>query len=96
MSVVHIVAHIELKPEFKEELTPIFRALVDGSRAEAGNVSYLLTESLENPASLTVIECWESPEAITTHGNTPHFQAFAKAMEGKATKLEIIQLKKLM
>lgn len=90
---IRIVAEIELKPEFKAQLLPLFKELTEKSRAEDANISYDFTESLEKPAHFFVIENWASAEGIEKHGATPHFQAFVKGIEGKANKLVITQLK---
>ena len=95
MSDIRIVAELELKPGFKAELMPVFKTLVEGSRAEAGNSEYDLNESLENPNHLFFIETWSSEEAITVHSATPHFQDFVRAIEGKAEKLVITKAKVL-
>lgn len=90
---IRIVAELELKPEFKAQLMPVFKELVEKSRAEAACISYDFTESLEKPAHFFVIENWADAAGIEKHGATPHFQTFAKAIDGKANKLVITQLK---
>lgn len=89
MSEIRIVAEIELMPEFKDELAPIFRELIKGSRAEAGNIEYDFTEKLDVPCHYFIIETWASAAAIEEHNTTPHFQAFVKALDGKIKKLVI-------
>ena len=96
MSTVRIVAELVLKPGMKEELMPIFTNLVAGSRAEAGNIEYELTESLKNPDHLFVIETWKNMEAIEFHGTTPHYLAFRSAIDGKTEKRVAVQLKHLL
>lgn len=96
MSEISIVAHIDLKPGRRAALMPVLAALVEGSRAEAGNISYELTARLDNENALTVLERWASRQAIDQHGQSPHFQAFVKAIEGQADRLEIIELGKIM
>lgn len=95
METVRIVAELEIKPEFKNELMPVFKTLVEGSRAEPGNRGYDMIEDLENSAHFFVIETWASKAAIEEHNASPHFQAFAKAIDGKALKLSITQAKTL-
>lgn len=95
MSEIRIVAELEVKPECRAELLPVMEKLVAGSRAEPGNRTYDLTESLDNPCLFFVIETWASAEAIEEHNASAHFQAFAAAVEGKAVKLNITKLKTL-
>ncbi len=96
MSTVRIVAELLLKAGAKEELLPIFEKLVVGSRAEAGNIEYELTESLNNPDHLFVIETWKNLEAIELHGTTAHYLAFRSAIDGKTEKRVAVQLKHLL
>ncbi len=95
MSEIRIVAELDLKPGCRDDLIPILRALVEGSRAEAGNKAYNLTEDLEKPGHFFVVETWASAKAIEEHNATPHFQAFVRAIDGKSEKLAITKLKNL-
>lgn len=95
MSEVRIVAEIEVRPDDLEGLRPAFKALVEGSRAEAGNRAYDLTQDLENPCRFFVIETWASAEAVAEHNASPHFLAFGKAVEGKTAKRNVTRLKNL-
>lgn len=95
MSEISIVAEIELKPEFREELMPTLKELVHRSREEEANIKYELTESMEKSGHFFVLECWKSAEGIEKHNVTPHFQAFAAAIQGKADKLVITKLNKI-
>lgn len=93
---IRIVAEMLLKPGCREALLPTLRALVDGSRAEPGNSMYDLTESLDNPDHLFVIETWASEAAIAEHNASPHFQAFVRAIDGKTEKMTVSKLKLLL
>lgn len=55
-----------------------------------------MTFNLENADHLFVIEAWASEEAIAEHNASPHFQAFVKAIDGKAEKLTVNKLKQLL
>lgn len=90
---IRIVAEVELKAGARDALMPVLQALVKGSRAEAGNKEYILTESLERPGHFFVIEEWASEQAIEEHNATPHFTAFVAAIDGKTDKLAITKLK---
>ena len=93
MSEIRIVAELDIKPGQRETLMPVLEKLVAGSRAEAGNRMYDLTENRDNPNHLFVIETWASEQAIAEHNATAHFQAFVAAIEGKVNKLVITKLK---
>jgi quinol monooxygenase YgiN len=68
-----IVAKSNLKPGNAEIFKATAKPLIDGSRAEAGNISYDLFEDVKNPNVLTFIEKWKDDAAIEFHNNTPHF-----------------------
>lgn len=88
-----IVAHVTVKPEYKDEVTRAFKAVVDGTRKEPGNISYELLENVADPLKFTFVEVWKSQEAIDAHNQTAHFLDFVKAVDGKAD-LEVFILKK--
>lgn len=89
-----IVATLDVKPEFLEELLPAFEKVIAATRAEEGNVAYNVFESTDNPNSFTFVEVWKSKEAIDAHNASEHFAEFAKAVEGKADlKVSVLKRK---
>ncbi|MDD4702526.1 MAG: putative quinol monooxygenase [Desulfovibrio sp.] len=95
MSEIRIVAEMEVLPEHRDALMPVLQALVDGSRGEAGNISYELTQDLSNVYRFFVIETWASQQAIDEHNVTPHFRTFVAFTEGKLKHMSINLLKKV-
>lgn len=89
MNELKIVATIVAKAEFKEDILNTLRTVTDGTRKEAGNVSYTLHENTQNPLQFTILEVWKSQDAIDFHNQTPHFQAFKEAIDGKIDSLSI-------
>jgi quinol monooxygenase YgiN len=87
-----IVANVTVQPEFKDVLLQAFQKVVDGTRKEAGNISYNLYEDTSNPLRFTFVEIWKSQSAIDSHNNSDHFKEFAATVEGKA-ELEVSILK---
>jgi quinol monooxygenase YgiN len=79
-----IIATLTAQPEFKDELWAAVEAVVKGTRQETGNISYNVYIDTANPLKWTFIENWKSQAAIDSHNASEHFQAFAKAVEGKA------------
>lgn len=79
-----IVAHLTLMPEFKDEITEAFAALVEGTRNEPGNVSYVLYQHTDDPLKFTFVEEWASQDAIDAHNGSDHFKAFSQIVDGKA------------
>ncbi len=87
-----IVAHVTVKPEFQNEVSKAFEAVVEGTRKEEGNVSYILYQHTDNPLKYTFVEVWKSQAAINSHNTSAHFQEFAKSIDGKAD-LEVYTMK---
>ncbi len=54
-----------------------FLELIDGlgkaSRAEEGNIEYVLHKDVKEASTYCLIERWKDQEAIDIHNNTPHF-----------------------
>jgi len=90
---LNIVAHVTVKPEYKDVMLKAFQAVVEGTRKEPGNVSYVLYEHIDNPLKFTFVEVWKSQDAINAHNSSAHFQEFAKTVDGKA-ELEVYTMKK--
>ena len=47
--------------------------LVEASRAEEGNIEYVLHKKVDDPLTFCLIEKWKDQAAISYHNNTPHF-----------------------
>ena len=69
------------------------RKLVEGSRAESGNVAYELLEDSDDANHLFFLETWASDEALQNHNQTPHFQEFMELARGKTRENRITRLK---
>lgn len=67
------VARIAVKPEHKQAFMELAREFVALNRLEAGNISYKLYESLDNPCIMTFIEAWADAEALSQHLQSEHF-----------------------
>jgi quinol monooxygenase YgiN len=57
-------------------------ALIAGSRAEPGCISYRLYESRETPGEVIFVEEWASRQSLDEHFTTPHFTTFVNAVAG--------------
>ena len=80
-----IVATLTVKNEAdKADLENALHRVVDGTRTEEGNISYVLHQDINNPMTYIIFEVWKSQEAIEIHNQTPHFRAFVEAVGGKA------------
>ncbi|HCX62357.1 putative quinol monooxygenase [Sedimentibacter sp.] len=56
-----------------EEAIELYRELVLETRREDGCISYSLFRDVKNASILTMIEEWESKEALDAHMKTEHF-----------------------
>lgn len=76
------------------EMVKALHQVVDGTRTEEGNISYVLHQDINNPMTYIIIEVWKSQEAIDYHNQTPHFLAFVEAVKDK-TILSVNTMKKV-
>lgn len=70
---IRIVARNYPAPEHQEAILALARELVDKSRLEAGCRSYGLYQDVDHPELLTMLEEWESREALDRHMQSEHF-----------------------
>jgi len=59
-----------------------FSKLVPLVLKDPGTLGYMVCQAVDDPSKLIVIEQYESREALTYHGGTPHFKAFGQATRG--------------
>lgn len=98
---VHVIAFITVKPEHREELIKIFNANVPNVLAEDGCIQYTLTTDTDSDIDiqtkdenvLTVIEKWESKEALQAHLAAPHMDQYRTDTEGMTDGLDLRVLK---
>ncbi|MDR0995921.1 MAG: antibiotic biosynthesis monooxygenase [Tannerella sp.] len=87
-----IVAHVTVKKAEQAAVEKAFQDVVAATHKDAGNIDYNLYQDVKDPLKYTFIEYWKSQSAINAHNASPAFQAFTKAIKGKAT-LEAYTLK---
>ncbi|MDE0969009.1 MAG: putative quinol monooxygenase [Octadecabacter sp.] len=88
MSVVHVIAILSAKPGKRSAVLSIFNANITTVLAEEGCIVYEATIDAENsgpgkasfgPDTFVVVEKWSSMDALKTHSNSAHMQAFGAA-----------------
>lgn len=84
-----IIATLVAKESHKDEVRSALTAVVDGTRKEPGNISYILHQDITNPLKYTIIEVWKNQEAINHHNKSEHFLAFAQSIKDKVESLSI-------
>src|SRR5215212_8035399 len=72
---------IDVKPEHTAEFIASMLANARGSRAEPGNLRYDVLRSTDDPNHFTLYEVYRDDAAMAAHRETPHFQAWAAAVE---------------
>ncbi|NLM83156.1 MAG: antibiotic biosynthesis monooxygenase [Clostridiales bacterium] len=71
---VYVVAVNYVKEGCLDEFLAIGRTLVEETnKNDAGCVSYGMYQDTQNPLVVTVLEQWESEEALQNHLNSRHF-----------------------
>lgn len=71
---IAICAPLVIKEGSLQQAIDTLTPMIEQSREEAGNISYQLFQSQEDPNTIMFIEFWKDQEAIDIHGSTEHFQ----------------------
>ncbi|MET4050212.1 MULTISPECIES: putative quinol monooxygenase [unclassified Rhodococcus (in: high G+C Gram-positive bacteria)] len=75
---IFIVVQFETKPEWTERWPGHVAGFTANTRAEAGNLWFEWSRSLEDPSVYVLLEAFRDDEAGGAHVNSDHFK---KAME---------------
>ncbi|WP_167145182.1 putative quinol monooxygenase [Actinomyces sp. ZJ308] len=70
---IRIVATFHVRPDAVEEFRVLAAELVEGSRAEEGNVAYDLCVARDDATSFVVLETWRDDAAVDAHNASEHF-----------------------
>lgn len=70
-SPVRVLAFLEAKEGKRDELLSILVSIVEPSRKEEGNISYVLNSSTENPNEIMFDEVWSSKDTFVKHYESP-------------------------
>jgi quinol monooxygenase YgiN len=81
MLVIH--ASMPLKPERRDEALDQIADLAETVREEEdGVLDYRATTDVNDPNVVRFLERYEDEQALATHSQTDHYQAFAEALPG--------------
>ncbi len=94
---IHVIASVKVKPGRRDEFLEIFKSNVPFVRKEAGCIEYVPTIDINaglppqtmDIDSVTVIEKWESLEALSNHLATPHMVAYKEQTKDMVEGLSI-------
>ncbi|MDT8861074.1 antibiotic biosynthesis monooxygenase [Alkalihalobacillus sp. MEB130] len=90
MVVIH--AYLHVLPEKRSLFLEQVQSLIEGSKAEEGNITYHLYEDTEVKAKFIMVEEWKDEAAVAFHNETEHFKHFGSiASEYFAAPPEVLQ-----
>ncbi len=83
---IHVIASIKIKQDAADAFIDIFKANIPNVLREKGCLGYEPAQDIPtglpiqkiDPAVITVIEKWESPEALNAHLAAPHMVEYQK------------------
>lgn len=75
------IAILKAKPHQHETLRQSLLGLIAPTRAEPGNLDYVLFELRDEPGTFYMREAFADQAALDAHFATPHFQAFAAEID---------------
>lgn len=99
---VHVIATIEIAPGKRDEYLELFAQLVPKVRAEQGCLAYGPTVDVDSGITVqtplrdnvvTVVEQWDSLDALGAHLTAPHMGEYKEAVKGivVALTLQVLQ-----
>lgn len=83
-----VIARAEFDPARLDELQPALDAMMRATWEESGCLSYSMAIESRTAGVATIVERWESVEALKAHFATPHMAAFNAAIAGAVTSID--------
>ena len=77
-----LVVRIRVKPEHVSDFIEATLKNHAGSIEEPGNLRFDVLQSETDPTSFMLYELYRTPEHAAAHRDTPHYQAWRKAVDG--------------
>ena len=89
---IYLIATLKVEAGMKNKLAELVQPCLEGTRKEAGNISYDLLVNIKDDTSLVFVERWDSMEALDNHFTEPHFLKWREALTPHLLdrKIEII------
>jgi quinol monooxygenase YgiN len=75
------LAVLKARPGKREALQQDLLALIEPTRAEPGNLDYVLFELRDEPGTFYMREAFTNQAALDAHIAAPYFQAFAATID---------------
>jgi len=100
---IYVLASIRVKPGLRDKFLEIFNSNIPEVRKEKGCIEYFPTVDLETglPPQMvddnvvTILERWESPEALQDHLTAPHMLAYKEKVIDIVEEVSLKVLKKV-
>ena len=86
---IHVIASIHVKDGYRAEFLEVFKANIPNVRAEKGCIDYFPTVDIDadlapqelDEAVVTIIERWESTDALRDHLVAPHMLSYKEEVK---------------
>lgn len=98
---IHVVAAITVREGCLEKFITIFKANIPAVEKESGFIEYIPTVDIQttlpvqemHPNVVTILEKWESREALYAHLETPHMKKYSEDVKAlvESVSLQILQ-----
>lgn len=79
-----------IKQDKINEYKSLIFKLIEETRKEEGNISYVLHEDIENKGHFLLIEKWKDQEALDFHFNSEHFKTLVEEISRLHTADSIV------
>lgn len=95
---IHVIAAIEVTPGSRDRLVAAFQELAPAVHAEDGCIEYSFAVDAttdidaqipERPNVVTVVEKWESVDALQAHLVAPHMEEFRAGVSDFVTNISL-------
>jgi quinol monooxygenase YgiN len=94
---IHVIASVRVKPGKLSEFLEVFKSNIPHVREERGCTEYFpsvdidaeLAPQILDENIVTIIEKWESLEALRNHLNTPHMLAYREKVKDVVEDLSL-------
>lgn len=69
-----VIARYRARPETASEVAELLPSLAESSRQEPGNLSYSITQDLDDPLVFLIVEKYEKATDFDAHRDSAHFK----------------------
>jgi quinol monooxygenase YgiN len=74
MTELQVIARYTISAGKQDEVLALLPKLAEASRAEPGNLEFVIYHRLDNDREAVILERYASREAFAAHRETPHFK----------------------